>query len=679
VAAAGVFGCGAAVLAAGALLGRVGGFDRADGGGSAPTRLRGRDLAAWPWPWLPFSGSHGQGPSTVAKFQAGVSAIIANPLMLALFLGLLAVALVWVMVRVGGELEHADGGQPQTIVPTRLTRKSLRDLPGLTGWKRLMIFTLLTLGMAVLLAFHPGGGLAVLIHALLPGLVLGSLFLAAVVLLHWWSRPARAFAPWTAYAGDRRTTQVVTVVVGVILIGLTVLMSWWLGTGGQRPSLGQYLWILTGASVAAGATRGVHLGAGLGCAAFLRLRPEFGVGYAARLALTQQVLRRDGAVKGSSVPLDFGRLLDLRHADDEVDGPARPVLGVMRLVGARYEFRHPTLRDHLLTGRGSADLTVSTAAPTRATSPENPPVGKRRVLRRPAANTAGILVAALLLTSTITGVGSFLSTRGPCAHRSGFWPSLQPTVWLENGQCVGVITPVDSTNWFSAPGTQSAKNEQRLADALRRIARSNKAAGYDNVTTVVFFSPLSRAPGKPDQQTINGLWQLEGAAEAQGYINTHAQPGQPKVRLAVANAGTQFAAGVSVAKAITRYPQASAVIGISQSRTITRAALAQLPESMPIVGASVNGTFMRTGGLGGDTIPALRNFESVAPSNIDVAKALVNTILYDQNAREKRSLVVYDPDDLYYGNDLKEDINKELDGKGLDYRERRAQRAPNGR
>jgi hypothetical protein len=263
----------------------------------------------------------------------------------------------------------------------------------------------------------------------------------------------------------------------------------------------------------------------------------------------------------------------------------------------------------------------------------------------------------------------------PCAHGNGsaIGNALSSTphsmAWLENGQCVGFAVlskgGPGTDDSFTTRGVDlfAAANdpERERARILGQIARQNLNLPVDNTMTVLFLAPLSRTSGS---HSINALWQLDGAMEAQKDVNAQ---GTVNVRLVVANSGENFISGASVVQAVNRaFPRKAqdswsirAVIGIAQSRTIAREALAQL-DNVHIVAASVNGGSMRRGELIDSGKDFGHLFVSVSPSDQQVAGAMLSSevvgrasaMLPDPRSSAARLRVVRDPDDTYFSKEL---------------------------
>lgn len=145
-----------------------------------------------------------------------------------------------------------------------------------------------------------------------------------------------------------------------------------------------------------------------------------------------------------------------------------------------------------------------------------------------------------------------------------------------NDACVGI-------NLDSA---QFRQNEPEHMRELEAAVRANNAAITGNYVSVVLFQDMSPNEGVdtrlypdlyPDiEGAIAGAWRANHTAAFQGSV--------PKVKLFLANMGSQYAAGNHVVS----------VIGLGQSMDNTRAAAAKLTAQahLPVIGATVTGDTM---------------------------------------------------------------------------------------
>jgi hypothetical protein len=641
----GAFGAGLIALTVLLALGNVQGYDHASRGLLTAGALRARDVRDWSWDLL------------------SIPHVLGNPVYLACLQALLAVLVVAPLAWFGRELEHPDGGQPQTL---RLGLPSGRQLPLLI--RALPRKALLVLGIAVLL-----GGLLELSGSgagrqVWASCAFAALFLALLTWLHWCAEaptePSRR-TPAGLFAADRDSTRIVAMSVGGTLAVTAGVLSWWFTAFGHVPTVGQCLGIITAVSVAIGVGRGLFLGAGMGTAWMIRLRPGFGLGYGARLIALEQALKRRPPGDDAAAPLAVTGLLRLAGTPAKTPNPASrtglPPEALLRPVGSHIRLRETSLETHLgatAAGAGRPDLGERGDRATWLTA-------------------VAIVPAVVLALLTATGSAAVMLPRLPCftwrgavSAPSGLavdeWRGKpRSRTWLENGQCVGFVVP-GAEGWprgsFAVPGGISAGQEHALNEMMTAVAAVNRRIPADDTkaVTVLFLAPLTRTdPGN----AINGLWQLHGALAALKGINDQ---GSLPVRLVVANSGENFTSGPSVVQTIVRsFPRSGpwaiqAVIGVSQSRSSARSALAEL-RRIPVIAASVNGRQLRQG-IGSES-PLRTRFESVSPGDDQVAQAVLDPGLLaavrrrDPGATGPPTVrVVGDVKDPYFSNELMIDL-----------------------
>lgn len=660
------FAAGVLILTWLLLAGVVQGYDRASRGLQSAVGLSWQDVQKWKWKTPNASGL--------------TDLLVTNPVYLGMGIVLLVCLIIVLLARFGGEFEHGDDGQPQ-ILRLGLPRwRDLRSLPqGVHG--RAVLLVLSVLGVALVLQLA-GSSLAGQLWA---GSVFAALFVLVLAWLHWCTAATDDFTPAGMFASDRMSSQAVALSLGVVTALVSGALSWWFTAAGHVPTLGQCLWIVASTSTSVGLARGFSLGAGMGAPLLLRLRPGFGIGYASRLRLLERALRRH-PIAGS--PMAVIEILDLERTHQAVGRPVRQPgaldVGVLlRPVGPLIRLRESDLEDYLVR------------------SGPVPRPGRGPLLDEPSAATtslSGVLAlssAAAVALLICTGSAAVVLPRLPCARWSGLGgPNLvsdRPvsTVWLENGQCVGfavlfddsIASKTQARDVFTSSGSRGSGTddapERDRAAILQQIARANAAIpDPDRTANLLFLAPLTRTSGS---SAINALWQLDGARAAQAAINAD---GKVYVRLIVANAGENFTSGTSVVQAINRaFPQQrgdnwsiKSVIGVAQSRTSAREALAQFPK-VQIVGASLYGTDMRHGLVTGQQPDLGSRFVSVAPSDLQAAKAMLAPNLIERagsllpdpdaaargrnpSAQPRNPLsgaelrIIRDPDDTYFSNDL---------------------------
>lgn len=189
----------------------------------------------------------------------------------------------------------------------------------------------------------------------------------------------------------------------------------------------------------------------------------------------------------------------------------------------------------------------------------------------------------------------------------------------------------------------------------QEILHLNQAVGSRPHRTVVFFAPLS-LPSDPEHSGPSSALQLRGTLLAQIRTNAEAATDRDKlpIRLLIANPGDRFVGGEEVAEQIVTLTRTdstvAAVIGISQSRDESRAALRTLSRAkLPVIGVIT----------GDDMTGASRNLFQVTPRNLRIA------IMLAEFARKQRiiettgpggpvaaggAIVVSDPSDYYSRN-----------------------------
>ncbi|MCW2504293.1 MAG: hypothetical protein JWO79_2577 [Actinomycetia bacterium] len=187
--------------------------------------------------------------------------------------------------------------------------------------------------------------------------------------------------------------------------------------------------------------------------------------------------------------------------------------------------------------------------------------------------------------------------------------------WKTGGEIVGVDDSEDGC-YFTPddPGSMLYGLQRKIHDQNREAVDSGR------YRTVVFLSPLTTDPGKPQQLLPAGVLQLRGAAQAQLAANQDARIGSTplRIRLVVANTGFEFRRGTEVVAKLTdlaaKDPSVSAVIGISQSRAESVDALGKLPTDLAVIGANTTGHFM---------LADLPRYFATQPTDAELASAMV--------------------------------------------------------
>lgn len=158
-----------------------------------------------------------------------------------------------------------------------------------------------------------------------------------------------------------------------------------------------------------------------------------------------------------------------------------------------------------------------------------------------------------------------------------------------DGVCVGI--DLDSS--------QFRQNEPDHMRELEATIRANNEAAGDNYVSVVLFQDMSPNEGVdtrlypdlyPDiEGAIAGVWRANHTAAFQGSV--------PKVKLFLANMGSQYASWSEAVDKISEHAAADhvvSVIGLGQSMDNTRAAAAKLTGQahLPVIGATITGDTM---------------------------------------------------------------------------------------
>lgn len=654
----GGFGTGMLALLVLLALGIVQGYDHASHGLLSAGGLRGRDIREWSWDLL------------------SVPHVLGNPVYLAIVQASLAVLVVASLSWFGRELEHPEGGQPQTL---RLGLPGGRDLPLLA--RAVPRRALLLLGAAALaggVLELSGSGAARQVWA---SCAFAGLFLALLTWLHWCAEAPtepRYRTPAGMFAADRTSTRVVAVALGGVLAVTAGGLSWWFTAFGHVPTLGQCLGIITAVSVAIGVGRGLFLGSGMGTPWMLRLRPGFGLGYGARLLALEQAMTHRPPASGTAAPLAVTGLLGLSST-----GTPLPRSGIsarlspeslLRPVGSHLRLRETGLETYLR----------EIGTPVGGTPDGPPPAGpapEPRVERAGLLTVLAIVPAVVLALLTATGSAAVMLPRMPCFTWSTnlnlpagvaldeWHDKPRSLTWLENGQCVGFVVPGDE-GWprgsFQVPGGISAGQETAVRQMMADIADVNRQVPADDAraVTVLFLAPLTRTSSG---NAINGMWQLQGALAALKAIN---ERGALPIRLVVANSGEDFTSGPSVVQTIARsFPRdgpwsIKAVIGIAQSRASAREAMAELRD-IPIIAGSVSGRQLKEGIGSDETLQS--PFLSVSPGNDQVAKAMLDPALIEKVRQRDPAAtapvtvrVIGDAKDPYFSGELMVDLTSAL-------------------
>lgn len=622
------FGAGLLVLILLLLTGVIQGYDQAGHGLASTGRLTAEDVRQWRW--------------------SGWDSLLSNPAYLSVLVAGMVTVTVHTLAMFGDEFEHRAGGRPQTIRPRLPVGADLRDIAAVVPRRSAVLVAcgLGSAGLTQVLQIGPAG-------QLWAGTAFAGLFVCLLAWLHWCSQEGDNLTPADTFDSDRRSTAVVAVALGSAALVASTTLSWWFTSPMHRPTLGQSLWIIAAAATSAGLARAFYLGAGMIAPLLFQLRPGFGVGYAERMRLLEDELRRQDVRNGgqptTAVPIAVISVFDLdRKASWEAERDRGLVL---RQIGSLIRLRDITLDHHLRN-----------AVP-------HLPVAKPpdRVFGSRALRSGALVVSTLLALLSLTGATAVVLPRVACSP----WQDLEPLpgsvpdaqTWLENGQCVGFETLKGNGNRFARLTGASGEPEAERNKIMTQIEQQNAAIpDPERAVNILFLAPLSRTA---DSNAINALYQLDGARAAQAAIN---RSGSVFVRLIVANTGEDFTSGPSVVQIINRkFPtdlddpgSIKAVTGIAQSRSAAREALAQF-DGIPLVAGAITGNDMRHGLIRDQDVDLGENFVSVSPSNAAVARAMVDEHLLERAGPDTGSSgstgqitlrIIRDSSDTFFSNDL---------------------------
>ncbi|GAA3463541.1 hypothetical protein ACFFSW_00080 [Saccharothrix longispora] len=254
---------------------------------------------------------------------------------------------------------------------------------------------------------------------------------------------------------------------------------------------------------------------------------------------------------------------------------------------------------------------------------------------------------ALVLTVVAggLGVGVHHYLRGGCAD----------TRVNAAGERVGVIESgcsfVSGKTGFGDKVPDLALLEQRVAENNEAVDRLKDRQGKPRYyRTVVFFGPLTRADQAESTAPPNAIWQLAGVVDLHQEHNRLADSddGRVPVKLILANSGDRFTDGRWVAERIAERERVgrgelAAVIGISQSRPEALEAVGGLT-GIPVIGAAMYGSEMAQN----------PNMFLSSPFNAAFAEEIATWV---RGQGKQGSAVVYDPDDPYFSNELRDELN----------------------
>ncbi|MCC8246961.1 hypothetical protein [Saccharothrix luteola] len=284
---------------------------------------------------------------------------------------------------------------------------------------------------------------------------------------------------------------------------------------------------------------------------------------------------------------------------------------------------------------------------------ENPAVGiwigsHRHVTPRvPGLSAVAPLAVVIALLAGAAGFGAYQYLLGGCSETKINGTGERVGV-IDSGCSFvsGKIIDNDLVPDLAALERQTAENN----DAVDRLKDRQGNPRY--YRTVVFFGPLTRADQAESTAPPNAIWQLKGVVGKQKEHNQLADSddGKVPVKLVLANSGDRFADGQWVAERIAARKRAgrgelAAVIGISQSRPQALDAIGGLT-GIPVIGAAMYGSGMT----------ANPNMFLSSPFNAAFAEEIAKWVRAQPG--NLGAAVVYDPDDTYFSNELRADLNE---------------------
>ncbi|MGW1004859.1 hypothetical protein [Streptomyces sp. NPDC002520] len=234
-----------------------------------------------------------------------------------------------------------------------------------------------------------------------------------------------------------------------------------------------------------------------------------------------------------------------------------------------------------------------------------------------------LLLAACLVTGLVFAVRTLTHQDRSCA------PGVARPE--DDDECVGVATgPYDF-------------GHAQLRDVVRAIARENDSLGPKKYVTVALMLPYSSSA----TTNLNDIQhQLQGAYLAQYQANKKSNGEDPKIRLVLANPGSDGGHWRQVVDRLvamtTSTDRLRAVAGIGQSTDNNKKAVRELTRHhVPVIGSSITADDLANGQRGKDPFPGLAR---VAPTNTDEARALASFAKVSAG----KALLVYDkPGDPY--------------------------------
>jgi ABC-type branched-subunit amino acid transport system substrate-binding protein len=294
-------------------------------------------------------------------------------------------------------------------------------------------------------------------------------------------------------------------------------------------------------------------------------------------------------------------------------GPAEPEQQAARSGG------HATLAlDASDLPSGEWDM-VDFGVPARSRGERRTPPRRLAGIGVPAASRTWVGHAAALLV-VLVGLGVLaavdLTGAAPAKPANGAWCELSR---VAPDEVVGVSD--------ASPGCELATGSSPSATALRELEqvvhRQNAAvATASSYVTVAFLGALTDTASP--SATPSGLQALRGAVVAQQQANSRAtSPGQSRVRLLIGNAGTAFAHGSTVARAIIARATTDRIVGVV-GISMNQAASLQTVNVLTMAGIPLIGTSSLGNLLAESDVPP--GYVQLSPSTTTIAATMATFV-----------------------------------------------------
>ncbi|GAB1821755.1 ABC transporter substrate-binding protein [Herbidospora sp. RD11066] len=228
---------------------------------------------------------------------------------------------------------------------------------------------------------------------------------------------------------------------------------------------------------------------------------------------------------------------------------------------------------------------------------------------------------------------------------------------VAGGEIVGVTDGIDCSLAPPGAGGDKLRELERLAAFVNGALEPGKPT-----RAVVYYAPVTVRAGSGNT-TLSGIQSLRGALLAVSELNGRPGAHHMQLRVLIANPGDAFGHGPEVTKMIldrAERDRVAAVVGITQSRPASLAAVRQLSDGkILVVGSSVTGSAM----VEGPEAPL--RYVQVSPSNGPIARIM--TAFARDVERRPTAIVVTHPDDEVFSVDLTRKLEVRY-GAGQTYR-----------